>query len=74
MGKPGQVEDPEVVSCIKDSVKKIKNSGKSCGSFCKRQEVFRDTGRLWCSVCYLYGGFSYVFYKVNKNLKEFLKG
>ena len=47
LGKPGQVEDPEVVSCIKDNVKKIKNSGKSCGSFARDKkylEILVDCG------------------------------
>ncbi len=47
LGKPGEVEDPEVVAFIKDNVKKIKNNGKSCGSFArdmKYLEILVDCG------------------------------
>ncbi len=47
LGKPGQVDDPEVVSFIQESVELIKNSGKSCGSFAKDMkyvEILADCG------------------------------
>jgi 4-hydroxy-2-oxoheptanedioate aldolase len=33
IGKPGQVEDKEVINSIKNSVKVIKDSGMACGSY-----------------------------------------
>ncbi len=69
VGKPGQVEDPEVVSCIKDSVKKIKNNGKSCGSFARDKkylEILVD-----CGVQYItYTVDSSMILQSYKNLKE----
>ena len=47
LGKPGQVEDPEVINFIKDNVKIIKDNGKSCGSFArdmKYLEILVDCG------------------------------
>jgi len=72
LGKPGQVEDPEVVSCIKDSVKKIKNSGKSCGSFARDKkylEILVDCGVQY--VTYMVD--SAVILQSYKNLKEFFE-
>jgi 4-hydroxy-2-oxoheptanedioate aldolase len=69
LGKPGQVEDPEVVSCIKDNVKKIKNKGKSCGSFARDKkylEILVD-----CGVQYItYMVDSAMILQSYKNLKE----
>ncbi len=72
VGKPGQVEDPEVVSCIKDSVKKIKNSGKSCGSFARDKkylEILVDCGVQY--VTYMVD--SAMILQSYKNLKEFFE-
>jgi len=47
LGKPGQVDDPEVVSFIQDSVELIKSRGKACGSFAKDMkyvEILADCG------------------------------
>jgi 4-hydroxy-2-oxoheptanedioate aldolase len=47
LGKPGQVEDPEVINFIKDNVKLVKKKGKSCGSFArdlKYLEILVDCG------------------------------
>ncbi len=69
LGKPGQVEDPEIVSCIKDNVKKIKNNGKSCGSFARDKkylEILVD-----CGVQYItYMVDSAMILQSYKNLKE----
>ncbi len=69
LGKPGQVEDHEVVSCIKDSVKEIKNNGKSCGSFARDKkylEILVD-----CGVQYIaYSLDSHIILQSYKNLKE----
>ena len=73
VGKPGQVENPEVVSCIKDSVKKIKNSDKSCGSFARDKkylEILVDCGVQY--VTYMVD--SAMILQSYKNLKEFFEG
>ena len=38
LGKPGDVDDPEVIDLIKDSARVIKNEGKVCGSFAKDEK------------------------------------
>ncbi len=73
VGKPGQVEDPEVVSCIKDSVKTIKNNGKSCGSFARDKkylEILVDCGVQY--VTYMVD--SAMILQSYKTLKEFFEG
>ncbi len=69
LGKPGQVEDPEVISFIKDSVKLIKSRGKSCGSFArdmKYLEILVD-----CGVQYItYTVDSAMVLESYKNLRE----
>jgi 4-hydroxy-2-oxoheptanedioate aldolase len=73
LGKPGQVEDSEVVSCIKDSVKKVKNSGKSCGSFARDKkylEILVDCGVQY--VTYMVD--SAMILQSYKTLKELFEG
>jgi 2-keto-3-deoxy-L-rhamnonate aldolase RhmA len=69
LGKPGQVDDPEVVKLIKDNVKIIKNNGKSCGSFARDKkylEILVD-----CGVQYItYMVDSAMILQSYKNLKE----
>jgi 4-hydroxy-2-oxoheptanedioate aldolase len=69
LGKPGQVEDPEVIKLIKDNVKIIKNNGMSCGSFARDKkylEILVD-----CGVQYItYMVDSSMILQSYKNLKE----
>lgn len=69
LGKPGQVDDPEVIKLIKDNVKIIKNNGKSCGSFARDKkylEILVD-----CGVQYItYTVDSSMILQSYKNLKE----
>jgi 2-keto-3-deoxy-L-rhamnonate aldolase RhmA len=69
LGKPGEVEDPEVIKLIKDNVKIIKDNGKSCGSFARDKrylEILVD-----CGVQYItYMVDSSMILQSYKNLKE----
>jgi len=69
LGKPGEVEDPEVINLIKDNVKIIKDNGKSCGSFARDKrylEILVD-----CGVQYItYMVDSSMILQSYKNLKE----
>lgn len=56
LGKPGMVEDPEVVGVIKRAVKTVKAKGKICGSFSNNE---RYLGML-CGC-----GMRYLTYKVD---------
>lgn len=77
LGKPGQVEDPEVISFIKDSAKLIKSRGKSCGSFArdmKYLEVLIDCGVQYITytvdsamILQSYRNFIEIFKKLNIN-------
>lgn len=59
LGKPGEVEDPEIISHIHSSVDIIKNKGLSCGSFA------RDLHYLDILIdC----GVQYITYTVDSNL------
>lgn len=72
LGKPGQVEDTEVIKLIKDNVKIIKNNGKSCGSFARDKkylEILVD-----CGVQYItYMVDSSMILQSYKNLKEYFE-
>jgi 2-keto-3-deoxy-L-rhamnonate aldolase RhmA len=69
LGKPGQVEDPEVISFIKDSVKLIKSRGKSCGSFARDMKYLEIL--VYCGVQYItYTVDSAMVLESYKNLKE----
>jgi 2-keto-3-deoxy-L-rhamnonate aldolase RhmA len=47
MGKPGQVEDIEIIKCIRQSVKIAEAQGIACGSFARDMrylEILLDCG------------------------------
>ncbi|OGL47685.1 MAG: hypothetical protein A2W05_00050 [Candidatus Schekmanbacteria bacterium RBG_16_38_10] len=51
IGKPGQVNDPEVRKLMKDSVRSIKENGRACGSFAKDKDYLEFL--IDCGVQYL---------------------